>query len=958
MPGLARKLLICAAVDGVIIQQLPSNNGQRRDPVTQVKYTDATVSKRELDPTTPSLSFEAFGILGVFTVSRLSYLVAITGRQEVAQIRGYPIYKVTDVAITPCTSRSEAETAIRFTSNRLRKASAESTIDDSDTESEAEPRLSIASADDAEDPGALSDRETAGARDPGKRDSISEDVFKRSGSYGRFAQRWFNNKDWMANRRRSMGLSGIGNGAAAKQNDEMTKQNEDEDLGKTVLREGVNPPPAPTAGESLIPKLLRMAHIWFGSSGSFFFSYDLDLTRSITDKTITDSNLSLHERADSTYFWNSNLLKPFIVSKNDALALPVIQGFVGQKSFTVDRHPPQVDSQLDSMELDDMTPGMTSPPGSPKQERASPDFRSSEKEYTITVVSRRSTKRAGLRYLRRGIDDEGYTANSVETEQILSTAAWEQSANTYSFVQVRGSIPLFFTQSPYSLKPVPVLQHSPEANFRAFSKHFDRLRDKYDQIQVVNLVEKHGVEAIVGNQYQTNTEKYNAEKAAGSLAFEWFDFHSACRGMKFENVSLLLDTLSKKIEAMGSTVETNGAMKREQSGVIRTNCMDCLDRTNVCQSFFGKYMLDLQLKEEGFDMASQRDQTNSWFNELWADNGDAISKQYASTAAMKGDYTRTRKRDYRGMINDIGLSMTRYYNGMVNDHFSQAAIDFFLGNVTSLVFEEFESTMRTKDPGMSMSKMREQAIETSQKIAIEAADSEDFIGGWTLLSPSSSEDIKGTLEESVLLLTDAALYLCRFDWNLDKVSSFERVDLSHVIGIKIGTFITSTLSSAQTDETKNFGMVITYEPGKTNIERTNTRSLSSVVPAQPAADDGDQKPRTPSVNAPAAASSTQKVVLKALYAHTAISDARGGTAKMTEVEQVNLIAAEIERLALASQPPAPDHGANGSVSGEAAQGGQSKSLIEKGDIVSLAEARKSTGLFEQLGHSIKKLVWA
>ena len=75
---------------------------------------------------------------------------------------------------------------------------------------------------------------------------------------------------------------------------------------------------------------------------------------------------------------------------------------------------------------------------------------------------------------------------------------------------------------------------------------------------------------------------------------------------------------------------------------------------------------------------------------------------------------------------------------MVNDYFSQAAIDFFLGNVTSMVFDEFESTMMTKDPAVSMQRMREQAIETSQKIAIEDPASEDFIGGWTLLSPRAS----------------------------------------------------------------------------------------------------------------------------------------------------------------------------------------------------------------------------
>lgn len=147
------------------------------------------------------------------------------------------------------------------------------------------------------------------------------------------------------------------------------------------------------------------------------------------------------------------------------------------------------------------------------------------------------------------------------------------------------------------------------------------------------------------------------------LGFEWFDFHAICRGMKFENVSLLMESLRKKLDSFGDTVEVNGQPLSKQSGVLRTNCMDCLDRTNVVQSACGRRALELQLKDEGIDMSLQQDQTTQWFNTLWADNGDAISKQYASTAALKGDFTRTRKRDYKGALTDMGLSISRFYSG-------------------------------------------------------------------------------------------------------------------------------------------------------------------------------------------------------------------------------------------------------------------------------------------------------
>ena len=46
---------------------------------------------------------------------------------------------------------------------------------------------------------------------------------------------------------------------------------------------------------------------------------------------------------------------------------------------------------------------------------------------------------------------------------------------------------------------------------------------------------------------------------------------------------------------------------------------------------------------------------------LWADNADAISRLYAGTPALKGDFTRTGKRTKRGALDDGLNSVTRFY---------------------------------------------------------------------------------------------------------------------------------------------------------------------------------------------------------------------------------------------------------------------------------------------------------
>ncbi len=161
----------------------------------------------------------------------------------------------------------------------------------------------------------------------------------------------------------------------------------------------------------------------------------------------------------------------------------------------------------------------------------------------------------------------------METEQILSKASWEPSENVYSFTQIRGSIPLFFSQSPYSFKPIPVLQHSSETNHKAFRRHFSGIVDRYGDAQIVLLVDKHGGEAEIGRKYEEHTREVNAEDgvAGRKLGFEWFDFHAVCRGMKFENVSLLMDSLGDRLDAFGETVEVGGIVRQKQSGVLRVN---------------------------------------------------------------------------------------------------------------------------------------------------------------------------------------------------------------------------------------------------------------------------------------------------------------------------------------------------------------------------------------------------
>lgn len=151
--------------------------------------------------------------------------------------------------------------------------------------------------------------------------------------------------------------------------------------------------------------------------------------------------------------------------KNDDLSsdwiVPVIQGFVAQRSLKIE------------------------------DETISPT------DLTLTLVSRRSMKRAGTRYLRRGADEEANVANAVESELIIDVFGHQ-----LAFVQIRGSVPLFWSQHGYRYRPPLVIDKELKDSFPVFKTHMQKLLDEYGKpLVIVNLVNQAGRELCLAQAY-------------------------------------------------------------------------------------------------------------------------------------------------------------------------------------------------------------------------------------------------------------------------------------------------------------------------------------------------------------------------------------------------------------------------------------------------------------------------
>jgi phosphatidylinositol 4-phosphatase len=197
------------------------------------------------------------------------------------------------------------------------------------------------------------------------------------------------------------------------------------------------------------------------NNGSFYYSPTYDLTNSVerqqtiyereNKKSINDWRLT-----DDRFFWNKILLNDFLninfnnkmdkqideESLRDHFVLPLVQGFFQVEVF---------DNKIPSAQYSD-------------QDQNHPNHNDMIVELKICLISRRSRYRLGTRFKRRGIDKDGNVANFVETEQIIDV----YGGHTLSFVIIRGSIPLYWSQPGMKYRPTPILDKSKWFYFKLY----------------------------------------------------------------------------------------------------------------------------------------------------------------------------------------------------------------------------------------------------------------------------------------------------------------------------------------------------------------------------------------------------------------------------------------------------------------------------------------------------------
>ncbi|CAN8278759.1 unnamed protein product [Cochlearia groenlandica] len=402
--------------------------------------------------------------------------------------------------------------------------------------------------------------------------------------------------------------------------------------------------------ETEFSKLLSVAE----RTSGLYFSYEVNLTLSsqrLHDFGDESKSLPLWRQAEPRFLWNNYMLEVLIDNKLDQFLLPVIQGniliIIVSLSFLLLLHLATSFETAIGRDIVD-----------------------------ITLIARRCTRRNGTRMWRRGADPDGYVANFVETEQIV-----QMNGYSSSFVQVRGSMPFMWEQIvDLTYKPKFEIVKAEEAPQIA-ERHFLDLRKKYGSVLAVDLVNKHGGEGRLSEKFASAMQHITGD----DVRYLHFDFHRICGHIHFERLSILYEQIEGFLEKNGYfLLNEKGEKMKEQLGVVRTNCIDCLDRTNVTQSMIGRKMLELQLKRIGVFGAEETISSHVNFDEhykiLWANHGDDVSIQYSGTPALKGDFVRYGHRTTQGVLKDGWSALTRYYLNNFADGTKQDAIDLLQGH--------------------------------------------------------------------------------------------------------------------------------------------------------------------------------------------------------------------------------------------------------------------------------------
>lgn len=133
---------------------------------------------------------------------------------------------------------------------------------------------------------------------------------------------------------------------------------------------------------------------------------------------------------------------------------------------------------------------------------------------------------------------------------------------------------------------------------------------------------------------------------------------------------------------IGGSTYPSDLIGREQRGVLRTNCIDSLDRTNAAQFCMGNAALGHQLYAMGLISSPylQSDMAISHLlTEMYEISGHQLALQYGGSGLAHTMKSYNQNKTIIDQSKDVWSSIKRFYSNAFTDYEKQNSINLFLG---------------------------------------------------------------------------------------------------------------------------------------------------------------------------------------------------------------------------------------------------------------------------------------
>jgi hypothetical protein len=299
-------------------------------------------------------------------------------------------------------------------------------------------------------------------------------------------------------------------------------------------------------------------------------------------------------------------------------------------------------------------------------------------DFQITYIARRSVLNPGTRYAARGLNDRNSPGNEVECELIFV-----RGRNFWTVRWRRGSIPIRWRTTLHSSLAAP--QHKVDADyFKGTAEYFRSLRDRFGSaipIRIVSLLETEDdhAEGEIKNYFTLALSQLNSA-GVSNVFFAPFDLnhhlHSDGSG---EAMMDFVSFLGPLVESDGFTTgDLPGEVRTRQAGLMRFNCADSLDRTNLATFYFAMRVASEWCRAQGVGIANPDADANqphlvldqavvNFLASAFVDSGNVISFLYTNTPAIKIGAIRRFSPTVNVQASDTSVTMQRRLQNVVND---------------------------------------------------------------------------------------------------------------------------------------------------------------------------------------------------------------------------------------------------------------------------------------------------